>query len=82
MNYILIIYLIGVFINCCFAINALKHKYNKVKVITIGKFLEDILLCFLPWILLSWLFILILLVAWLCLHIESIVNKPLFKKHK
>lgn len=77
MNYILIIYLVGVFINCRPIIVTLKEKYNAGKAITIGEFLENILIC-----LSSWLFILVILIAWLCVHIEIIVNKPLFKKHK
>ena len=77
MNYPLIIYLIGVFINIYFGVGSLKFKYNDEKVITIGDILKNIMVC-----LTSWLFLLLLLIGWLGMHIESIVNKPLFKKHK
>ena len=77
MNYPLIIYLIGVFINIYFGVGLLKFKYNDEKVITIGDILKNIMVC-----LTSWLFLLLVLIGWLGIHIESIVNKPLFKKHK
>ena len=77
MNYPLIIYLIGVFINIYFGVGSLKFKYNDEKVITIGDILKNIMVC-----LTSWLFLLLVLIGWLGIHIESIVNKPLFKKHK
>ena len=77
MNCPLIIYLIGVLINIYFGIDLLKFKYNNEKVITIGNILGNIMVC-----LTSWLFLLLVLLGWLGMHIESIVNKPLFKKHK
>lgn len=77
MNYILIIYLIGVLINCYYAICMLKDEYNAGDIITIGHFLGYMIIC-----LLSWLFLLFALVAWLCINIVIIANKPLFKKYK
>lgn len=74
MNYPLIIYLIGVLINIYFGIDMLKFKYNNEKVVTIGDILGHIIIC-----LTSWLSILLVLIGWLGMHIESIVNKPLFK---
>lgn len=73
MNYLLIIYLIGVLINCYFAICTLKDEYNAYDVITIGDVLGWIMLCIMSWI---------ALLAWICIHIGIISNKPLFKKHK
>ena len=72
---LLIIYLIGVFINCYFVINDLICKYNTDKIITVGEFTESILKC-----LTSWLSILLMLIAFLCMHIYILFNKPLFKK--
>lgn len=77
MNYILIIYLIGVLINGYFAICTLKDEYNIGKVLTIGDFLGWIMIC-----ITSWIFLLCASLAWLCIHIGIIINKPLFKKHK
>lgn len=77
MNYPLIIYLIGVLINCYFAICTLKDEYNAGDVITIGDFLGWIMIC-----ITSWIFLLLASLAWLCVHIGIIINKPLFKKHK
>nr|DAD59159.1 MAG TPA: hypothetical protein [Bacteriophage sp.] len=77
MNYTLIIYLVGVLINSYLVIGGLKDKYNAGKVITIGDFLENIVVCST-----SWLLILGVLIAWLCVHISIIVRKPLFRKHK
>lgn len=77
MNYPLIIYLIGVLINCYLTIIVLEEAFNDDETITIKDFIRIILVC-----LLSWLFILLILIGWLGMHIESIVNKPLFKKHK
>lgn len=77
MNYILIIYLIGVLINSYIAIGVLKTEYNDGKVLTIGGILGYIIVC-----LTSWLFLLCALIAWLCINIYIILCKPLFKKHK
>lgn len=77
MNYLLIIYLIGVLINCYFAIRTLKDEYNAGDVLTIGDFLGWIMIC-----ITSWIFLLLALLALLCVHIGIIINKPLFKKHK
>lgn len=77
MNYMLIIYLVGVLINSYIAICMLKNEYNAGKVITIGNLLGHIVIC-----LTSWIFLLFALVAWLCVHIGIIVNKPLFEKYK
>ena len=77
MNYILIIYLIGVLINGYFAICTLKDEYNIGKVLTIGDFLGWIMIC-----ITSWIFLLCASLAWLCVHIGIIINKHLFKKHK
>lgn len=77
MNYILIIYLIGVLINGYFAICTLKDEYNIGKVLTIGDFLGWIMIC-----ITSWIFLLCASLAWLCVHIGIIINKSLFKKHK
>lgn len=70
MNYILIIYLIGVLINGYFAICTLKDAYNIGKVLTIGNFLAWIMIC-----VTSWIFLLFILLARLCAYIYS-------KKHK
>lgn len=71
MNYILvIIYLVGVFINCYFAICTLRDKYKIGMVITIGDFLGWIMIC-----IASWMFVLFVLLARLCAYIY-------FKKHK
>ena len=70
---ILIIYLIGVLINCYFAICTLKDEYNAGDVITIGDVLGWIMICIMSWI---------FLLAGICVHIGIISNKPLFKKHK
>ena len=77
MNYALIIYLIGVLINCYFIIIILKEDYNDGEVITIGDIFKNIIICSL-----SWLVILYVLITWLCMHIYIIFTKPLFKKHK
>lgn len=74
---ILIIYLVGVLINCYFAICTLKDEYNAGDVITIGDVLGWIMIC-----IISWIFLLLALLAWLCIHIGIIINKPLLKKHK
>lgn len=70
MNYILIIYLIGVLVNSYFAICTLKDAYNIGKVLTIGNFLAWIMIC-----VTSWIFLLFILLARLCAYIYS-------KKHK
>ena len=77
MNYALIIYLIGVLINCYFIIIILKEDYNDGEVITIGDLFKNIIICSL-----SWLVILYVLITWLCMHIYIIFTKPLFKKYK
>lgn len=77
MNYPLIIYIIGVLINCYFIIMMLKKDYNDGKVITIGDLFKNIIICSL-----SWLVILYVLITWLCMYIYIIFTKPLFKKYK
>ena len=77
MNYSLIIYLIGVLINCYFIIMMLKKDYNHGKVITIGDIFKNIIICSL-----SWLVILYVLITWICGYIYIIFTKPLFKKYK
>lgn len=77
MDYSLIIYLIGVLINCYFIIMMLKKDYNDGKVITIGDLFKNIIICSL-----SWLVILYVLITWLCMYIYIIFTKPLFKKYK
>ena len=73
----MIIYLIGVLINGYFAICTLKDEYNIGKVLTMGDFLGWIMIC-----IMSWIFLLLALLAWPCIHIGIIINKPLLKKHK
>ena len=70
MNYALIIYLIGVLINCYFIIMMLKEDYNDGEVITIGDFFKNIIICSL-----SWLVILYVLIIWLCMYIYIIFTK-------
>ena len=77
MNYPLIIYIIGVLINCYFIIMMLKKDYNDGKVITIGDLFKNIIICSL-----SWLVILYVLITWICGYIYIIFTKPLFKKYK
>ena len=72
---IIILYLIGVLINCYFIITCLLDNYNRGKVITVGMLFKHILIC-----LLSWLYIIVMLVAWMCHPIYILINKPLFKK--
>ena len=77
MNYALIIYLIGVLINCYFIIIILKEDYNDGEVITIVDLFKNIIICSL-----SWLVILYVLIILLCMYIYIICTKPLFKKYK
>lgn len=77
MIYVLIIYLVGVLISGYFVICTLTDKYNAGQIITIGDLLENIMIC-----ITSWLYILFILVACLCMSTYIIVNKPLFKKYK
>ena len=72
---IIILYLIVVLINCYFIITYLLDNYNRGKVITVGMLFKHILIC-----LLSWLYIIVMLVAWMCYPIYILSNKPLFKK--
>ena len=74
---ITILYLIGVLINCYFMVTCLLDNYNKGKAITVGSLFKCILIC-----LLSWLHVIVILVAWVCYHIYMLSNKPLFKKKK
>lgn len=74
---IIIIYLIGVLINCYFMITCLLDAYNKGRTITVGILFRHILIC-----LLSWLYLIVMTVAWLCYHIYILSNKPLFKRKK
>ena len=71
----IIIYLIGVFVNCYFMVACLLDTYNRGKVITVGILFRHVLIC-----LLSWLYIIVMLVAYICYHIYILSNKPLFKK--
>lgn len=74
---IIILYLIGVFINCWLMVTCLLDNYNKGKIITVGMLCKCILIC-----LLSWLYVIIMLVVWVCYYIYIFSNKPLFKKKK
>lgn len=74
---IIILYLIGVFINCWLMVTYLLDNYNKGKTITVGMLCKYILIC-----LLSWLYVIIMLVVWVCYYIYIFSNKPLFKKKK
>ena len=74
---IIILYLIGVLINGYFTTTCLLDNYNRGKVITVGILFKHILIC-----LLSWLYLIVMLVAWICYHIYILSNKPLFKKKK
>lgn len=74
---IMILYLIGVLINCWLIVTYLLNNYNKGKIITVGILAKHILIC-----LLSWLYIVFILIAWVCYHIYILSNKPLFKKKK
>ena len=74
---IIILYLIGVLINSYFMVTCLLDNYNRGKVITVGVLFKHILIC-----LLSWLYLIVIIVAWICYHIYILSNKPLFKKKK
>lgn len=76
MNYILIIYLIGVLINICISVSLLKNEYNNGIVITVANILGHIIIC-----LTSWIFLISALAAWLYLNISVILCKPLFKRN-
>mgnify|MGYP004419470837 CR=1 FL=1 len=80
MIIIIILYLIGVFINCWFICDYLLDKYNKDKTIAVV-LLKNVLICLSSWLHII-IILIIILVAWLCYLIHIFSNKPLFKKKK
>ena len=74
MNYLLIIYLIGVFYNCCYNIYYLIKKYNDGFTITVGMLLKTVFIS-----LLSWAAALPMLIGYLCYYIYRFLNIPIFK---
>ena len=72
---IIIIYLIGVLINCYILGRTLIEEYNTSKMITIGTFLGYTIVC-----LTSWVYTTIALIVWICCVLYTFFNKPLIKK--
>lgn len=71
----IIIYLIGIIINCYFLYPVLIKEYNTEEMITIGSFSGYILVC-----LTSWMFTILALTAWICCALYTFFSKPLIKK--
>lgn len=71
----IIIYLIGIIINCYFLYPVLIEEYNTEEIITIGSFSGYILVG-----LTSWMFTILALAIWICWALYTFFNKPLIKK--
>lgn len=71
----IIIYLIGVIINCYLSYRDLIEEYNTNKIITIGAFLGYTIVC-----LTSWVYTIVALTVGLCFWLYTFFNKPLIKK--
>lgn len=72
---VLIIYLIGVFYNCCYNIHYLIKNYNDGFTITVGMLLQKVFIA-----LSSWAAVLPILIWYLCYYIYRFLNIPIFKK--
>lgn len=72
---IIIIYLIGVVINCYIFYRTLIEEYNISKMITIGTFLGYTIVC-----LTSWVYTIFALIAGLYCWLYTFLSKPLIKK--
>ena len=75
MIILIIIYLIGVLINCYILSRTPIKEYNTSKMITLGTFLGYTIVC-----LTSWVYTIIALIVGLCYWLYTFFNKPLIKK--
>lgn len=72
---ILILYLIGVPINCYLVYRELSKEYNAGRVITVGNLFRGLIAC-----LFSWALIAIILGVYVCHGLFTFFNIPLIKK--